>query len=79
RTLLKELGRFLELGRPILIGTSRKSFIGAVTDAVPEGRLEGTAATVAIGIINGASIVRVHDVGHMKKVALMADAVKNVN
>lgn len=78
-TLLKELGRFLELGRPILIGTSRKSFIGAVTDAVPEGRLEGTAATVAIGIINGASIVRVHDVGHMKKVALMADAVKNVN
>ncbi len=78
-TILKELGRFLEIGRPLLIGTSQKSFIGAVTGLVSEDRLEGTAATVAIGIINGASIVRVHDVGYMKKVALMADAVKNVN
>lgn len=78
-TILKELGRFLEIGRPLLIGTSQKSFVGAVTGSVSGDRLEGTAATVAIGIINGASIVRVHDVGYMKKVALMADAVKNVN
>ncbi|MGE0369726.1 MAG: dihydropteroate synthase [Candidatus Dadabacteria bacterium] len=78
-TLLKELARFRGLGRPILIGTSHKSFIGAVAEGPSGGRLEGTAATVAIGIMNGASIVRVHDVGHMKKIALMADAVKNVN
>ncbi len=78
-TILKELGRFLALGRPVLIGTSQKSFVGAVTGSVSGDRLEGTAATVAIGIMNGASIVRVHDVGYMKKVALMADAVKNVN
>ena len=78
-TLLKELARFRELGRPILIGTSHKSFIGAVAEDPSGGRLEGTAATVAIGIMNGASIVRVHDVGYMKKIALIADAVKNVN
>ncbi len=78
-TLLKELARFRGLGRPILIGTSHKSFIGAVAKDPSGGRLEGTAATVAIGIMNGASIVRVHDVGHMKKIALIADAVKNVN
>mgnify|MGYP002081064092 FL=1 len=78
-TLLKELARFRGLGRPILIGTSHKSFIGAVTEGPSGGRLEGTAATVAIGIMNGASIVRVHDVGYMKKIAQMADAVKNVN
>ncbi len=78
-TLLKELARFRGLGRPILIGTSHKSFIGAVAEDPSGGRLEGTAATVAIGIMNGASIVRVHDVGYMKKIALIADAVKNVN
>ena len=78
-TLLKELARFLGLGRPILIGTSHKSFIGAATEGPSGSRLEGTAATVAIGIMNGASIVRVHDVGYMKKIALMADAVKNAN
>jgi dihydropteroate synthase len=78
-TLLKELARFRELGRPILIGTSHKSFIGAVAEDPSGSRLEGTAATVAIGIMNGASIVRVHDVGYMKKIALIADAVKNVN
>ncbi|MCA9810330.1 MAG: dihydropteroate synthase [Candidatus Dadabacteria bacterium] len=78
-TLLKELARFRELGRPILIGTSHKSFIGAVAEDPSGNRLEGTAATVAIGIMNGASMVRVHDVGYMKKIAQMADAVKNVN
>ena len=78
-TLLRELARFRELGRPILIGTSHKSFIGTVTEAPSGSRLEGTAATVAIGIMNGASIVRVHDVGYMKKIALIADAVKNIN
>jgi dihydropteroate synthase len=74
--VLARLGELLALGRPILIGTSRKSMIGHVLPgAAPEDRLEGTAATVALGIANGASIVRVHDVRAMKRVAMMADAV----
>jgi len=74
-TLLKHLSEFLVLDKPILIGTSRKSFIGRVLGASVEDRLEGTAATVAIGIMNGASIVRVHDVLYMKRVAKIVDAV----
>jgi dihydropteroate synthase len=57
---------------PILIGPSRKSFIGHALDQPVEGRLEGTAATVAIGVLRGADIVRVHDVGFMARVAAMA-------
>lgn len=73
-TLLKRLSEFLVIGKPILIGTSRKSFIGkTVGDA--EETLEGTAATVAVGIMNGASVIRVHDVLYMKRVAKMVDAV----
>lgn len=78
-TILKNLWRFKEIGRPILIGTSNKSFIGSAIDADSEERSEGTAATIAIGIMNGASVVRVHDVGRMKKVCLMTDAVMHVN
>ena len=63
------------LGRPILLGTSRKSFIGLVLDQPVDRRLEGTAASVAIGIANGADIVRVHDVEQMVKVVRMSDAV----
>ncbi len=77
--LLKKLSRFCELGKPILIGTSNKSFIGKTLDAEVNERIEGTAATVAIGILNGASIVRVHDISYMKKVSKMVDAVLNVN
>ncbi len=75
-SLLKHLGEFLMLEKPILVGTSRKSFIGRVlgTDS-PEGRLEGTAATIAAAIMNGASIIRVHDVQHMKRVAMTVDAI----
>jgi dihydropteroate synthase len=78
--LLKHLSRFLGLGKPILIGTSRKSFIGRVLGHdLPEDRLEGTAATIAIGIMNSASVVRVHDVLYMKRVAEITDAVINAN
>jgi len=63
------------LGRPILIGTSRKSMIGLVLDLPPEQRLEGTAASVAISIAKGADIVRVHDVAQMKRVCQMSDAI----
>lgn len=77
--LLKKLSRFLELGKPILIGTSNKSFIGQTLGAKIHQRTLGTAATVAIGILNGASIVRVHDINNMKQVSKMVDAVLNVN
>ena len=74
--MLRRLSELRVLGRPILVGTSRKSTIGKVLGDLPvEERLEGTAATVAIAIANGADIVRVHDVREMARVARMADAV----
>jgi dihydropteroate synthase len=73
--ILKNLGELRILGRPILLGTSRKSFIGTILDLPVEDRLEGTAATVCMGIMNGARIVRVHDVRQMVRVARMTDAV----
>ena len=74
--MIRRLGELRVLGRPILVGTSRKSTIGAVLGGAPvEERLEGTAATVAISIANGADIVRVHDVREMARVAKVADAV----
>jgi len=73
--ILRRLAELRVLGRPILIGTSRKSTIGRVLDLPAEERLEGTAATVAIAIANGADIVRVHDVKAMVRVARMSDAV----
>jgi dihydropteroate synthase len=63
------------LGQPILLGTSRKSMIGLVLDLPPDQRLEGTAATLAIGIARGADIVRVHDVAQMARVCRMSDAI----
>ena len=71
--VLRRLGELRAIGRPILLGTSRKSFIGRALNAAPDERVEGTAATVALGIQAGADIVRVHDVAQMVKVARMAD------
>jgi len=73
--VLRRLGELKSLGRPILLGTSRKSMIGLVLDLPADERLEGTAATIALGIANGADIIRVHDVLQMKRVAKMTDAV----
>jgi dihydropteroate synthase len=73
--MLRRLGELRALGRPLLVGTSRKSTIGVVLGLPVEDRLEGTAATVALAIANGADIVRVHDVKEMARVARMADAV----
>ncbi len=74
--MLRRLRELQVLGRPILVGTSRKSVIGTVLGGLPvEERLEGTAATVAIAIANGADIVRVHDVREMARVARMSDAI----
>jgi dihydropteroate synthase len=64
-----------ELGRPILLGTSRKSTIGKVLDLPAEERLEGTLATTALGIASGVDIVRVHDVRENLRAARMADAI----
>jgi len=72
--LVDRLDVFRVLGRPVLLGTSRKSFIGYTLDLPPAERVEGTAATVAIGIARGADIVRVHDVLSMVRVARMTDA-----
>lgn len=75
-TIIDRLQELKVLGKPILIGTSRKSFIGAVLDKDTSGRLMGTAATCALAIANGADIIRVHDIGEMVEVARMSDAVK---
>ena len=73
--LLNQIDQFKTMGFPILIGSSRKSFIGYTLDLPPEQRVEGTAATVAIGIDRGADIVRVHDVQAMARVARMTDKI----
>ena len=73
--LLRRLSELTALGRPLLVGTSRKSTIGLVLELPVEERLEGTAATVALAIANGADVVRVHDVKAMTRVAKMSDAV----
>lgn len=74
--VMRDLAELKVLGRPILLGTSRKSTIGKVLGGLPpHERVEGTAATVALGISRGADVVRVHDVRHMKRVAMMSDAI----
>lgn len=77
--IIARLRELKSLGRPILLGTSRKSLIGQVLDLPVGERLEGTAATVALGIANGADIVRVHDVREMVRVARMTDAIVRCN
>jgi dihydropteroate synthase len=72
--LIRHLSEFKILGRPIVAGVSRKSFIGHVTGGSPQERIEGTAASVTAAILNGSRVIRVHDVKTMKKVATMADA-----
>jgi len=73
--VMRRLGELRVLGLPILLGTSRKSFIGLTLGLPVEERLEGTAATVALGISAGADVVRVHDVRAMSRVARMSDAI----
>lgn len=73
--IVNQLDQFKTMGFPILLGTSRKSFIGYTLDLPPEERLEGTAATVAIGIERGADVVRVHDVKSIVRLAKMTDAI----
>lgn len=76
--ILRRLREFRSLGCPVLVGTSRKSMIGAILDLPPDQRVEGTAATVALAIAAGADMVRVHDVKEMARVARVADAIVRV-
>ena len=75
--LLRELGALLDLGCPLLVGPSRKSFVGAVLGGLPvEERLEGTLAACAAAVLNGASVLRVHDVKAAVRAARLAWAVR---
>jgi len=74
-TLLNRTDAIKALGFPVLVGPSRKSFIGYTLNLPPEQRLEGTAAAVAVSIVRGADIVRVHDVLPIVRVARMTDAI----
>lgn len=75
--IISHLSEFMVLGRPVVVGVSRKSFIGVVTgDGEPRQRLEGTAAAVTAAVLHGCAVVRVHDVAFMKKVVAVADALR---
>jgi dihydropteroate synthase len=74
--VLRRLAELGSLERPLLVGTSRKSFIGRILDLPVDDRLEGTAASVAVAILRGADIVRVHDVRAMARVARVAEALR---
>jgi dihydropteroate synthase len=74
--IIKELGRFSVLQSPILLGSSRKAFIGHILDKEPQDRDTGTMATVAVSVMNGAHIVRVHDVKRAVETVKIVDAIK---
>ncbi len=76
--ILKRLREFKKTGKPVMIGTSRKSFIGEVSGKDVEERVFGTASTVAVAVSNGANIVRVHDVSQMRDVVTVTDAIMKV-
>jgi dihydropteroate synthase len=74
--IIKNLQEFRILGKPILLGTSRKTFIGKILHAEVTERLEGTLSSIAIGVLNGAHIIRCHDVLEAKKAISVADAIR---
>jgi dihydropteroate synthase len=74
--IIKNLSEFRVLGKPILLGTSRKSFIGKTLNADVGERIEGSLASIAIGVLNGAHIIRCHDVLQAKKAIAVTDAIK---
>ncbi|PKO02721.1 MAG: dihydropteroate synthase [Chloroflexi bacterium HGW-Chloroflexi-5] len=75
--LINRLNEIKELGYPVLLGVSRKSFIGYTLNLPPDERMEGTAAACTIGIMRGANILRVHDVKFISRIARMTDAIIN--
>jgi dihydropteroate synthase len=77
--IINRLSELKSLGRPILIGASRKSFIGKILNLSVGERLMGTAAAVTMSIRNGANIVRVHDVKKIREVVKLTDSIMNPN
>ncbi|MBW7899314.1 MAG: dihydropteroate synthase [Candidatus Brocadia sp. BROELEC01] len=75
--ILRRLGEFKSLGFPLMVGTSRKKFIGTILDIPVQERLYGTLATLAVAVMNGAHIVRVHDVREAAQVVTLCDAIRN--
>ena len=74
--LIRRLAEFRIFGYPLLLGTSRKSFIGRALDKEVSDRLMGTAATVAVGVLNGANILRVHDVKEIRDIISISQLIK---
>jgi dihydropteroate synthase len=74
--LLRELAIFTKLGYPVLVGPSRKTFIGTILNLPPQDRLEGTEAATVVCILNGAHILRVHDIKEIKRTAMVVDVLK---
>jgi dihydropteroate synthase len=74
--LLRRLHELHALGRPLMVGTSRKSMLGMILDAPPEERLHGTLATVAAAVLAGCHLVRVHDVGPAMDVVRVCEAIR---
>jgi dihydropteroate synthase len=75
--LLREINALRELGRPVVVGPSRKSFVGRITHAEVDDRLAGTAGAVAWLVAHGVDVVRVHDVREMVRVARMVEAIRD--
>jgi dihydropteroate synthase len=73
---MRRFDELKELGQPILVGTSRKSFIGKLLDLAVEDRLEGSIATAVAAVLRGADIVRVHDVPPMTRAVRVADRMR---
>ena len=74
-TIINNLKDLCNLGHPIMVGTSRKAFIGDILDAPPNERVEGTISSVVASVINGANIVRVHDVKEIKKAIMVTEKI----
>jgi dihydropteroate synthase len=74
--IIKNLYEFRILGKPVVLGTSRKSFIGKILNAGAGDRMEGTLSSIAIGVLNGAHIIRSHDVLQAKRAIAVADAIR---
>jgi dihydropteroate synthase len=77
--ILAGVGLFADLGYPILLGPSRKSFLGRILDLPVEDRLEGTLASITAAVLNGVHVVRVHDVKEVKRASLVADAIRRAS
>lgn len=78
-TIIREMSRIVDLGYPVLVGPSRKAFIGSTLNLPPEDRIEGTAAAVTAAIMNGSRIVRVHDVKEILRVVMITEKICGIS